>query len=149
LLRRRSNEGGSDKYKIIDIGGSDLALDELIEKYYFNSKHLTSCSVILTKSYNNTIKYYSIDTQTKDKEENEDKEQDPYNSANNTNGEFIKCSTDIASTSNHSIYPFTIEEIEEFFVSDSGQQKEHSLEESVCRPLIGKQSEKPFFIIAR
>ena len=32
-----------------------------------------------------------------------------------------------------------------FFTSNNGQEEEHSLEESICRPLIGKQSNKPFF----
>ena len=35
--------------------------------------------------------------------------------------------------------------IEKFFAPDFEQQKEHSLEESVCKPLIGKQKSEPFF----
>ncbi len=57
------------KYKIIDIDGSELSIEDLLKKYFFNSKHHTSCSVILQKSYNNTIEHYSIiDEQTKDNE---------------------------------------------------------------------------------
>ena len=42
-------------------------LYDLLEQYSFNSEHLTSCSVILQKFYNNTIEHYSIvnDEQTK------------------------------------------------------------------------------------
>ena len=42
-------------------------------------------------------------------------------------------------------YTYTIDHIENFFYSDNGQQEEHVIEESICRPLIGKQSYKPFF----
>jgi hypothetical protein len=31
-----------------------------------------------------------------------------------------------------------------FFASDNAQKEEHSLEESICRPLIGKQIHKQF-----
>jgi hypothetical protein len=31
------------------------------------------------------------------------------------------------------------------FFSNMGQQKEHTLEESICKPLIGQQIGKPFF----
>ena len=44
-----------------------------------------------------------------------------------------------------SIYRYTPEKIEEFFDSDNGQEEEHTLEDSICRPLIGKQINKPFF----
>ena len=60
LLERRSNGGGS-KYKIIDIDGYELTLDDLLEKYFFSSKYHTSCSVVLTKSHNNIIEECSID----------------------------------------------------------------------------------------
>jgi len=36
-------------------------------------------------------------------------------------------------------------QVTKFFVSDNGQEEDHSLEESICRPLIGKQIYKPFF----
>ena len=39
FLGRRSN-GGGVKYKIIDIDGSEITLDELLHKYYF-SENLT------------------------------------------------------------------------------------------------------------
>jgi hypothetical protein len=59
-----------NKYKIIDIDGSEIDIDELLKKYYFNSNHhYTACSVILQKFYNNTIEYYSIiDGKTKTNE---------------------------------------------------------------------------------
>ena len=37
------------------------------------------------------------------------------------------------------------ERIEKFFTSDRGQEEEHTLEESICRPLIGIQNYKSFF----
>ena len=39
------------------------------------------------------------------------------------------------------------EQITKFFASDNGQVEEHTLEESICRPLIGQQSYKPFFLL--
>lgn len=42
-------------------------------------------------------------------------------------------------------YRYTIKDIENFFASDSVQQKEHPIEESICRPLIGQQNDKPLF----
>ena len=42
-------------------------------------------------------------------------------------------------------YRYTPQQIEEFFAYDNGQVEEHTLEESICRPLIGKQIHKPFF----
>jgi replicative DNA helicase Mcm len=51
----------------------------------------------------------------------------------------------IAIKSNSSTYRYTPEQIEEFYASDNGQEEEHTLEESICRPLIGKQTSKPFF----
>jgi hypothetical protein len=70
LSRRRSNGGGVNKYKIIDIDGSELSLDSLLEKYYFNENYYTSCSVVFTKLHNNSIEQYSIvdDEQAKDSE---------------------------------------------------------------------------------
>src|SRR6476646_2066310 len=44
-----------------------------------------------------------------------------------------------------STYRYTPQQIEEFFASDNGQVEEHTVEESICRPLIGKQGHKPFF----
>ena len=37
-----------------------------------------------------------------------------------------------------STYTYTPQQIEEHFASDNGQAEEHSLEDSICRPLIGK-----------
>lgn len=51
----------NSKYKIIYINGTELSIDNLLQKYFFNLQHHhTACSVILTKSYNNTIEHYSI-----------------------------------------------------------------------------------------
>src|SRR6476620_5953818 len=44
-----------------------------------------------------------------------------------------------------STYRYTPQQIEEFFASDNGQVEEHTVEESICMPLIGKQGHKPFF----
>jgi hypothetical protein len=52
--------------------------------------------------------------------------------------EFIE--RDIASSSKHSNYRCTLEQIEKFFVSDNGQEEDHILEESICRDLIGQQN---------
>ena len=37
------------------------------------------------------------------------------------------------------------ERIEKFFASENGKEEEHTLEESICRPLIGIRDYKPFF----
>lgn len=42
-------------------------------------------------------------------------------------------------------YRYTVDNIEKFFASDNEQEEEHSLEDSICRPLIGLRSNKPFF----
>ena len=42
-------------------------------------------------------------------------------------------------------YNYTKEDIEKFFASDNGQKEFHTLEESICAPLIGKQNNLPFF----
>src|SRR6476646_10684595 len=51
----------------------------------------------------------------------------------------------IDKSSNISNYKYTVEDIDNFFASDNGQEEEHTIEESICRPLIGKHSYKPFF----
>jgi hypothetical protein len=69
LLERRSKEGdgNSKKYKIIDIDGSEISVDNLLEKYFFSTEHPTSCSVVLQKYHNDSIEHYSIiGEQTKD-----------------------------------------------------------------------------------
>ena len=48
-------------------------------------------------------------------------------------------------TNSYSSYRYTPKQIEEFFASDNGQVEEHFFEDSICRPLIGKQIHKPFF----
>jgi hypothetical protein len=42
-------------------------------------------------------------------------------------------------------YTYTTEDIDTFFASDNGQEEEHELEQSICRPLIGRQNNKPYF----
>jgi len=42
-------------------------------------------------------------------------------------------------------YKYTKEAIDKFFACDNGQQEEHTLEENICRPLIGIRDYKPFF----
>ncbi len=48
MLGQQSNEGGV-RYKIIDVDGSEISLDNLFEKYFFNEKYHTLCSVFVTK----------------------------------------------------------------------------------------------------
>ena len=76
LSRRRSN-GGGVKYKIIDIDGTELDTQDLLERYFFNKEYYhTSCAVVLTESHNNSIEQYSIleDKQTKDVEKEDNAE---------------------------------------------------------------------------
>ena len=136
-MGRRSN-GCSNKYKIIDIDGSEITIEDLIEKYYFNEKYHTLCSVVLVKPSNNNAtedESSTIERQTKDNQENENEEQDLDASINR----FVNSSDNTIKSFNSSRYPYTKEEIEEFFSSNMGQQKEHTLEKSICRPLIGQQ----------
>jgi len=44
-----------------------------------------------------------------------------------------------------STYRYSYQQIEEIFASDNGQEVDHTFEDSICRPLIGKQIYKPFF----
>ncbi len=148
LEQRRSNEGG-EKYKIIDDNGSEISTDGLIEKYFFNKKYHTSCSVIvLVKPSDSNVKEEeegssaaAVDKQTKENQDDENGEQEIDVSLN----KFINSPTNVIKPSNTSCYPYTKKDIEEFFSSDTGQQKEHTLEESIGRPLIGKQRSIPFF----
>ena len=48
-------------------------------------------------------------------------------------------------TNSCSSYRYTTQQIEEHFASNNGQEEEHTLEDSICKPLIGKQIHKPFF----
>ncbi|HXT82793.1 MAG TPA: hypothetical protein VN704_00335, partial [Verrucomicrobiae bacterium] len=52
VLGQRKNNGGN-KYKIIDIDSSEIYLDDLFRKYFFNEKHHTFCSVVVTKPFSN------------------------------------------------------------------------------------------------
>jgi hypothetical protein len=142
LLGQGSNGGGdenSKKYKIIEIDRTELSISELLKKYFFSGNHHTSCSFILQKSRNSTIEHYSIvdDKQTKDFEK--ENTEIPANKVKNdkTNNNSI--------SSTFSTYKYTKEDIDNFFVSDNGQGEDHTLEESICRPLIGIQNYKPFF----
>ena len=46
-------------------------------------------------------------------------------------------------------YLYSKEDIENFFTSDNGQKEDYTLEESICRPLIGKQKDKPYFLYCK
>jgi ribosomal protein S25 len=143
LSRRRSNGGVVNKYKIIDIDGSEISLTDLLEIFFLNENHYTSCSVIKTKYYNNDIDESSIVDEKSEvvTEEDNDIEQ-PSNQSGNS---FIDESKCCISSNSCSGYRYTPHQIEEFFASENGQEEEHASEESVCRPLIGKQIHKPFF----
>jgi len=79
LIGRRSNGGGVNKYKIIDIDSSDISLNDLLERYFFSENHHTSCSVIENKYYKNVIEESSIVEQVKDGEiENLDEENELF-----------------------------------------------------------------------
>jgi hypothetical protein len=60
--------GGANKYKIIDIDGSEITLTDLLDRYFFSENPYTSCSVIETKYYNHVIEESSIVKQIKDSE---------------------------------------------------------------------------------
>jgi hypothetical protein len=66
-------------------------------------------------------------------------------SIESSNSEKNETKDTIVIKSNLSTYRYTPEQIEEFYASDNGQDEEHTLEYSICRPLIGKQTHKPFF----
>ena len=51
----------------------------------------------------------------------------------------------ITNSASNLVYQYTLEQIEKCFASDNGQVEEYSLEDNICRPLIGKQIHKPFF----
>ena len=71
--------GGANKYKIIDIDGSEITLTDLLDRYFFIENPYTSCSVIETKYYKNIIEESSIVEQIKDSEiENLDEENELF-----------------------------------------------------------------------
>jgi hypothetical protein len=72
-----------NKYKILDIDGTEISLADLLDKYFFSENYHTSCSVIETKYYNNVIEESSIvqDKQSKDNDEDEKKREGSENSA--------------------------------------------------------------------
>jgi hypothetical protein len=144
IIEQRSKEGGdenSKKYKIIDIDGSELSVSELLERYFFSDRYPSSCSVILQKFHNNTIEHYSIGEQIKTNGDEEKSNQ--LDSLKKEIDNLIDDTTTIES--DYSTYRYTPEQIEEFFASENEQQEEHTLEGSICRPLIGRQNHKPFF----
>jgi hypothetical protein len=66
-LSRRRRNGGEGKYKIIDVDGAEISINDLLERYFFNETYYTSCAVVLTKYHNNSIEQYSmVEEQTKD-----------------------------------------------------------------------------------
>ena len=124
------------------LDGLELSIDELLDKYFFSENHHTSCSVIETKYYNNVIEESSIPKLTNtDMKEDGDLKLGVVDSDNSR----IEESEDTISSNSCSGYRYTPQQIEEFFASDNGQGEEHTLEDSICRPLIGKQIHKPFF----
>ncbi len=146
MLGPRSNWGSnSNKYKIIDVNSSEIALEKLIEKYFFNEKYHTLCSVVLVKPPNNNVTEdespAAVDEQPKDNQEDQNEKQEIEISINR----FVNSSDNSIKSFNSSRYPYTKEEIEKFFSSNMWQQKEHTLEKSICRPLIGQQISYPFF----
>src|SRR5690242_15465073 len=46
-------------------------------------------------------------------------------------------------TNSRSVYRCTLQQIEAHFASENSQVKDHTFEDSICRPLIGKQIHKP------
>ncbi len=142
IIERRS-KGGGVKYKIIDIDGSEISLTELLDRYYFSVVYHTSCSVIEIKYYNNVIEKSSIvDEQSETTGEDDNIGQ--Y--SNDSENRFMDHSKDtVSSSKSSSIYGYTREDIEEFFAAENGQEEEHTLEDSICRSLIGSRNYKPFF----
>jgi hypothetical protein len=141
IIEQRSKEGGdenSKKYKIIDIDGSELSISDLLERYFFSDIHPSSCSVILQKFHNNTIEHYSIVDGEQIRDVKKEKKESQENSAE-------KGKTNETISSTFSTYKYSKEDIDTFFTSDNGQTEEHSLEDSLCRPLIGIRDYKPFF----
>jgi hypothetical protein len=57
-----------------------------------------------------------------------------------------KSTNDITLSPSSTNYRYTIEDINNSFASNNRQgEEDHTLENSICRPLIGKQTSKPFF----
>ena len=48
-------------------------------------------------------------------------------------------------TNSCSSYRYTTQQIEEHFAPENSQVEDHTFEDSICRPLIGKQGHKPYF----
>jgi hypothetical protein len=113
-------------------------MDDLLERYFFSDIYPSSCSVILQKFHNNTIEHYSIvdDKQTKDNE---------LENAGRSANKIVNDKSVDTILSNSLPYRYTNGDINNFFASDNGQEGEHTLENSICRPLIGIQNYKPFF----
>ena len=147
MLGRRRN-GGWVKYKIIDIDGTEISLTDLLDRYFFSVNHHTSCSVVLQKFHNNTIEHHSIleDTQIQNNEVQEKKSEKLDNVENKINNSIDDTTT---KQYDYSTYRYAPEQIEEFFASDNGQKEKHTLEDSICRPLIGKRNNMPYFLYCK
>ena len=148
MLRRRRN-GGEVKYKIINVDEKEFVCWLLDRKIFFQWKlPYTSCAVILTKFHNNTIEQYSIVDKKASANENEE---DKKSEESDGSIDKIDNSKDIAAAieTNYSSYRYTSKDIDKFYASDNGQAEEHSLEDSICRLLIGKQIHKPFFLYCK
>lgn len=143
-LSRRRRNGGDSKYKIIDVDGSELSISQLLEKYFFNKNYYTSCAVILTKYHNNSIKESSI---VDEKINTDEKEEDKKSEESDGSIGKIDNSTDdtAANETNYSSYRYTKDNIDNFFESENGQQEDHTIEQSICKDLIGQQNTRPFF----
>jgi len=144
LLERRSNGGGVNKYKIIDVDGTEISLTELLDRYYFSENHHTSCSVIETKYYNKVIEEISI-VEEQSKVVTDEEDGNIGQNSNESENNFFDDSKDTALISKSvSSYRYTEGDIEKFFASDFEYHKENSFEDSICRPLIGRQDHHPF-----
>ncbi|MER5174413.1 MAG: bifunctional DNA primase/polymerase [Candidatus Nitrosocosmicus sp.] len=120
-----------------DITGGNLVEQEnfhYIDKET-NSKGLSNAVITVTAVTNENIS----EKKTESNQENGYKKQEQ----NTTSIEFIE--RDIAGSSKYSYYGYTLEQIEKFFDSNFAQGEEHTLEDSICRLLIGQRNYKPFF----
>src|SRR3954447_21563715 len=110
---------------------------------FFSGNHYTSCSVIETKYYKNVIEESSIVEQT---DTDGDLRQGIIDSANN----HMEESKDNEDSKFCSSYRYNLEQIEEFFDSENGQVENHTLEDSICRPIIGRrQNHKQNFLYCK
>ena len=78
-----------------------------------------------------------------DEDKDKDKDIEKQDKANTNTPNTIE-KTDTNSTNSLSLYNKR-EQIEKFFTSDNGQGEKHTLEESICLQLIGRQNHTPYF----